>query len=108
VVSALISSLQILGSNTSESKPQPFSLSFSGSDPAPLLGLGPNPPTAVHRRRAAFSIRRLRSGQIQPAQFFFSLYSKIPANMQILVNSYLLNRNSEYKVFYMNFYQKNV
>jgi hypothetical protein len=44
--------------------------------------------------------------RFSPRSFFFSV-SKIPANMQNLFNSYLLNHNSEYKVFYMKVYQKN-
>jgi hypothetical protein len=40
--------------------------------------------------------------------FCFLCFSKIPAYMQILVNSYLLIHNSKYKVFYMKFVQKNV
>jgi hypothetical protein len=47
--------------------------------------------------------------QFQPAQFFFfALFSKIPGNMQILLNSYLSIGNSKNKVFYMKIYQKNV
>jgi hypothetical protein len=38
----------------------------------------------------------------------FSIFRKIPEYVQILLKSYLLNRNSEYKVFYMKVYQKNV
>jgi recombinational DNA repair protein (RecF pathway) len=37
----------------------------------------------------------------------FSVLLKIPEFMQILLNSYLSDRNSKYKVFYMNLYQKN-
>jgi hypothetical protein len=71
------------------------------------MGLGPEAPISSVAR--AWQILSVASGldQIQPA-YFFSLFSKIPANMQILVNSYLLIRDSEYKVFYMFLDQKNV
>jgi hypothetical protein len=38
----------------------------------------------------------------------FPVFSKIAANMPILQKSYLSNRNSKQKVFYMKVYQKNV
>jgi hypothetical protein len=38
----------------------------------------------------------------------FPVFPKIAANMPILQKSYLSNRNSKQKVFYMKVYQKNV
>jgi hypothetical protein len=76
---------------------------------ASLLDLSPDPPGAIRRWRATAFIRRLRSGPVSArAVFILPLFSEIPANMQILFNSYLSNRNLKQKVFYMKFYQKNV
>jgi hypothetical protein len=73
------------------------------------LGLSPEPPRAARRWRATACIHRLRSGPVSArAVFILPLFSEIPANMQILFNSYLSNRNSKQKVFYMKIYQKNV
>jgi hypothetical protein len=71
------------------------------------MGLGPEAP--ISSVAGVWQILSVASGpdQFQPAQFFFPLFSEIPANMQILYKSYLLNRNSECKVFYMKVYQKN-
>jgi hypothetical protein len=78
--------------------------------PAPLLGLGPDPLGAARHPRTTDTIRRLRSGPVSAlVVFFFSLlFSEIHADLQILFNSYLSNRNSKQQVFYMKFYQKNV
>jgi hypothetical protein len=49
-----------------------FSVLFS--DPAPLLGLGPEPTGAARRPRATDTIRRLRSGPVSARAVFFLLF----------------------------------
>jgi hypothetical protein len=49
----------------------------------PLMGLGPDPPRVIHRRRATVTFRRLLGSgpaQFQPAKFLF-LFLKIPASI---------------------------
>jgi hypothetical protein len=72
-----------------------------------LMGLSPDQPRRP-APRAVPSIHRLFALRSGPVQLFFFLFpNKIPAFMQILLNSYLSNHNSKNKVFYMKVYQKN-
>jgi hypothetical protein len=97
---------EILRSNSTSGTSQPLFLYFC-SDPAPH---GPWPEIAAlsHALGGSFypSPLRIRSGPVSASSL--SVFSEITANMQNLLNPYLSNHNSKYKVFYMKFYQKNV
>jgi hypothetical protein len=109
--------LQILGSNPTPGKSLTLFAPFC-ADPVPD-GPWPNFVRWCLAPRAAYFFRRQqgpahsRSGsapvfRTSPELFLHFSFSEISANMQNLLNPYLLIGNSKSKVFYMKFYQNNV